>query len=179
MAHKFGGYVAGYEIDAKEKTFLVGGNAGGHDFAIVGDFIVDWWGWYYEGLPEIPVLTRAAGVARGLYKPEQDWKTVPDLDFRPNLIIKPARITYESWLAKYRPIKNPFDKKASFDGSMFETYGDDLKFVCSQNSHVIWTLIESEGKIRLCNGLRFVNRLGYFITEVEAPLNRTFSIKAD
>ena len=90
-----------------------------------------------------------------------------------------ARITYERWLLKYRPIKNPFDSNASFDGCMFETYGADLQFVCAQHPYKIWTLVERDGKVRICERLHFVNRLGYFVTEVAAPEDRYFSIKAD
>jgi len=82
IAQKFGGYVAGYEIESTDPQTLVGANAYGHDFAIVGDFIVDWWGWEYEGALERPVLTRVEGIALGKYKAEQDWKIFPPSDFR-------------------------------------------------------------------------------------------------
>jgi len=90
-----------------------------------------------------------------------------------------ARITYERWLLKYRPIRNPFDSNASFDGCMFETYGADLQFVCAQHPRRIWTLVQCDGELRICEGFHFVNRIGYFITEVAAPEGRYFSIKAD
>jgi len=90
-----------------------------------------------------------------------------------------ARITYEKWFEKYHPIKNPLDSNASFDGCMFETYGEELEFVCAQQPLTIWTLVDCDGKDRIAEGFHYVNRLGYFITEVEAPANRYFSIKAD
>jgi hypothetical protein len=82
IAEKYHGYVAGYPIEATEAGILVGSNAFGHDFAIVDTFIVDWWGWEYEGSLETPVLTIAEGIALGKYKAEQDWEIFPPNDFR-------------------------------------------------------------------------------------------------
>jgi hypothetical protein len=90
-----------------------------------------------------------------------------------------TRISYEHWLLKYQPIMNLIDSNAPFDGYMFETYGADLQFVCAQHPRKIWTLLDCDGKIRICEGMHYVNRLGYFVTEVAAPEDRYFSIKAD
>jgi len=49
IARKFGGFVAGYEITNEDPQTLAGAPEWGHDFAVVGEFIVDWWGWEYEG----------------------------------------------------------------------------------------------------------------------------------
>jgi hypothetical protein len=79
IAQKFGGFVAGYLIEDTDPQTLVGASAWGHDFAVVGDFIVDWWGWEYEGSLESPVLTCAEGMAHEKYKPQQDWEIAPPL----------------------------------------------------------------------------------------------------
>jgi hypothetical protein len=187
IARKFGGFVAGYEIKDADPETLVGANVGGHDFAVVGDFIVDWWGWEYEESLKSPVLTIAEGIALWKYKPRQAWQYAPLFAFRElgncsecdEFSKKPARISYVKWLAKYRPVANPLDSKPSFDGCMFETYGEELRFVCAQHPRSIWTLLDCDGKMRIAEGLHYVNRLGYFITEVAAPENRHFSIKAD
>jgi len=65
--------VAGYAIDRDDPQTLIGADVGGHDFAVVGDFIVDWWAWEYERSLTTPVLARAEGIALGKYKPEQTW----------------------------------------------------------------------------------------------------------
>lgn len=92
---------------------------------------------------------------------------------------KPARLSYERWFEQYRPIKNHLDSNASFDGCMFETYGEELKFVCAQPPRSIWTLVDCDGKLRIIEGPHFVDRIGYFITEVSYHSNRNYSIKAD
>jgi len=187
IAQKFGGFVAGYEIKDMDPQTLVAAMTGGHDFAVVGEFIVDWWGWEYEGSLESPVLTRAEGIAQGKYKPQKDWEIAPlfDIDEIGNpqnsneFSKKPARISYENWFGKYRPIVNPLASNASFDGCMFETYDEELRFVCAQHPRTIWTLLDCDGKMRIAEGLHYVNRMGFFVTEVEAPAHRYFSIKAD
>jgi hypothetical protein len=108
--------------------------------------------------------------------PEQ---TVPDNQQRKTPLQKRARISYEQWLEKYRPIKNPFDSDAPFEGCMFETYGADLEFVHIQPARKIWTLLDCDGKLILCEGFHYVNRHGYFISEVDFPADFFFSIKAD
>lgn len=51
-------------------------------------------------------------------------------------------------------------------GSMgFETYGDDLAFVKSQNLNHTWTLLDDDNGIPIIvAGYRFVNRINYIIT---------------
>ena len=73
IAEKFGGFVAGYAIDRDDPQTLIGADAGGHDFAVVGDYIVDCWAWEYERSLKTPVLARAEGIALGKYKPELTW----------------------------------------------------------------------------------------------------------
>jgi hypothetical protein len=82
IAQKFGGYVAGYLIHPEDPRTLVGADVYGHDFAVVGDFMVDWWGWEYAGALEIPVISRAKAIAFGKYKPAEAWEVHPDHDFR-------------------------------------------------------------------------------------------------
>jgi len=78
------------------------------------------------------------------------------------------------WQDKYRPQINHIDDNASWSddegGRMYETYGEELEYVRKQaqeNPKKVWTLLEADGKQYVCAGYHFVNRLGYFITEVE------------
>jgi hypothetical protein len=78
----------------------------------------------------------------------------------------------EEWELHFKPIKNHLDLtgNASFDGIMFETYEHEYDYVAAiggQNPNKIWTLVDAEdGETIIINGWAFVNRIGYFITEV-------------
>lgn len=90
-------------------------------------------------------------------------------------------MTIEEWEATYKPIKNHIAKNASFDdgqgGIMFETYGDEVAFVKEQDPACIWTEGDGDdGGSYIWNGWSFVNRLGYFITEVPCPPDTTIQI---
>jgi len=74
---------------------------------------------------------------------------------------------YNTWLETYRPILNHIDTNASFDGMMFETYGDEVDFVKEQDVHHIWMYGDGDdGGTYVWSGWGFVNRIGYFITQV-------------
>jgi hypothetical protein len=93
-------------------------------------------------------------------------------------------MTMEEWEATYKPIKNHIDKNASFQdesgqGIMFETYGDEYTFVNSQSDPAcIWTYGDGDdGGSYIWNGYHYINRLGYFITEVPCPADVEIQIK--
>jgi hypothetical protein len=93
--------------------------------------------------------------------------------------------TFESWLEEFKPITNHLDPNASFQdesgkGIMFETYGDEVEFVKKQDPRCIWTYGDGDdGGGYIWNGWHFVNRLGYFITEIPCPENTTIQIQVD
>ena len=83
-------------------------------------------------------------------------------------------LTFEEWCEQYKPVVNHLDDNASFDdgngGIMFETYGDEVAFVKEQPEANIWMYGSGDdGGTFVWNGWGFVNRLGYFITEVPCP----------
>lgn len=74
---------------------------------------------------------------------------------------------FDEWVDAYKPIPNNIDTNASFDGLMFETYGDEVEFVKKVDPNYIWTYGDGDdGGTYVWNGWSFVNRIGYFITEV-------------
>ena len=76
-------------------------------------------------------------------------------------------ITDEEFKNTYKPIKNHLDDNASWDGCMFETFGDELFFVKNQAPKTIWTIVENDdGNLMPISGFHFVNRMGYLITEI-------------
>ena len=77
-----------------------------------------------------------------------------------------VELDYDEWESIYKPIKNHLDPNASFNGYMFETYGDELTFIQGANDNVIWTYGDGDdGGTYIWSGYSFVNRIGYFITE--------------
>jgi hypothetical protein len=94
-------------------------------------------------------------------------------------------MTMEEWESTYKPIYNHIDSNASFQdesgqGIMFETYGDEVEFVKSQSPANIWMYGSGDdGGTYIWNGWGFVNRLGYFITEVPCPDNLTIQVQVN
>lgn len=81
---------------------------------------------------------------------------------------------------RFKPIKNMIDTNASGDGCMFETYGKELEYVQHVNDvapGTVWTLVDCDDNLRIVNGYQFVNRIGYFITEIECPADEQHDIK--
>jgi hypothetical protein len=72
-------------------------------------------------------------------------------------------MTFEEWEEKYQPIKNPIDSNASFDGMMFETYGEEFEAVKAADPAFVWTWLDDGEFSTITNGLEMVNRMGYFI----------------
>ena len=91
-----------------------------------------------------------------------------DLVYSENIIT----LTVEKWEEIFKPIKSMFDENASWDGIMFETYDDEDAFVRKQEPTTIWTYVDSDNGTSLVNGYQYVNRIGYFVTEV--PFRQEF-----
>ena len=64
---------------------------------------------------------------------------------------------------KYKPIKNHFSEHAEL---MFETYGEEVEYVKTIDNNRIWTYIDGDMCSLIVAGWHFVDRLGYYITEV-------------
>lgn len=88
-------------------------------------------------------------------------------------------IDYDDWWAQWQPLPNRLREDAPFDGAMFETFGEELAHVLAAPEQTIWTLIEEGDVTVIVNGLRFVNRLGYFVTELPWPDGAQFEVGLD
>jgi hypothetical protein len=81
LAHKFGGKVYGYLFPTPAKKELIGQVCDGHDFAVIGKYIVDYWSEfvYCTGVPAILDMTDPADIIKiqAYYLPLTDWQTVP------------------------------------------------------------------------------------------------------
>ena len=92
-------------------------------------------------------------------------------------------LTEEEWFDKFKPIANHIDDNASFQtedgvGYMFETYDDELKFVQSQEPNRIWTYCDGDDRgTYIFQGMRIVNRIGYFVTAVPFDGSKDYQIQ--
>lgn len=73
-------------------------------------------------------------------------------------------MTWSEFVDFFRPIRNIFSNDP--DSNMFETYGRELDYVNAQDPHYVWTYIDSDGGSVTVEGFHYVNRIGYFVTEV-------------
>lgn len=72
----------------------------------------------------------------------------------------------ESWIEKYRPLKNHLNEDASY-GFAFETFGEELEFVSKHSVQNIWTMVEEEGEFFITPNYYLADRIFYFITEIK------------
>lgn len=103
------------------------------------------------------------------------------------MVDKIITITEEDFYTKFTRINNHIDKNASFDGKMFETYGEELEYVKSQAPlNKVWTIIECDGEeedeetrpnMYFTTGMHHVNRIGYFVTT--EPYKCEMEVKLD
>jgi hypothetical protein len=72
-------------------------------------------------------------------------------------------MNYEEWQSAFCPVRT--DTHTVHGSYIFQPYGDDLDFVrdlCDRQR--VWTLLETDEGERIVEGMRFVNRIGYFVT---------------
>lgn len=67
-------------------------------------------------------------------------------------------ITEDEFDEKFKPITNPYS-----DSLVFETYGQEHNFVRGRPNNTVWTMLDDN---TIVSGYHFVNRVGYYITEV-------------
>lgn len=76
----------------------------------------------------------------------------------------------DKWLADYKPVANHISDSSGWEinerGILFETYGEELDFVSQQPDNNVWTWIDGDEGTVIVAGMAFVNRIGYFVTEV-------------
>ncbi len=89
------------------------------------------------------------------------------------------QLTEDAWLETYKPFINTLDENASWNGTLYETYGDEEDYIRQQDCQFIWTLTEYEGIQYIVNGIAYVNRLGYFICAVPWEEGLTITVTVE
>lgn len=79
-------------------------------------------------------------------------------------------LTWDQWENLYKPIRNPRSSDTGIWGCMFETHGEDIKYLHDgeYNNNVYWTLVDNDPNssyLELIPGAHMMNRLGYFVTQ--------------
>ena len=88
-------------------------------------------------------------------------------------------LTGDDFLARFKPVSNPIDPNAGFDGCLFETFGEDLAYVRAQDPNLVWTVLDCDGQLSIASGFHFVNRLGYLIASVPVAPDHTYSVACE
>lgn len=91
-------------------------------------------------------------------------------------------MAYDRWMEAFGPTTNHLNGNASFDGCLYETYGSEYDHVCQvaeKTPDRIWTVLDCDGVLVIGNGLHFVNRMGYIITERPALPETEYAVFDD
>lgn len=93
-------------------------------------------------------------------------------------------LLWDEWQEKFRPIRNRIAKtEVGYDNTLFETYGEENEYVnkvMAESPYRIWTLVTNDfGKDVIVEGWHWVNRMGYFITEIPFDETMTYSVYWD
>ena len=75
-----------------------------------------------------------------------------------------TQLTIDQWEEKYSPVTNHLVFDASWNGTMFETYGNEIEFVRGITDNYVWTWVDGDDGTYIVSGMAFVNRIGYFVT---------------
>jgi hypothetical protein len=99
------------------------------------------------------------------------------------------QLTEEQFDNQFELVPNTLDDNASFDGFMYETFGDELIIVqqMAKEDRVI-TIIEGDEEVEnefgeptldmfYVSGMHHVNRIGYLITK--EPITEEFEVKLE
>lgn len=88
-------------------------------------------------------------------------------------------LTEDEFDQQYRPVSNHLNPTAPWDqgdatGCLYETYGEEYEFIKALDHRRVWTLVDNnDGTMNIISGRRWINRLGYLVTEVPWPAEAT------
>ena len=79
-------------------------------------------------------------------------------------------LTEDQFHEQFTLVENHLDDNASWDGCMFETFGEEIAHIreLANTTKRVWTIVEGDDDtLFYCNGMRLVNRIGFLVTEEE------------
>ena len=80
------------------------------------------------------------------------------------------KVTEDNFDEVFKPQQNHLDDNASFNGWMYETYGEEVEYVfnLAKTTKRVWTIIEGDDDtLFYVSGFHYVNRIGFIVCEVE------------
>lgn len=81
-------------------------------------------------------------------------------------------IQWEEFVETYQPYQNPNTKEGSYNNYLFDSYQEVIDFsvnIPEFTKNQIWTLVDGDYEESwIISGLHIVNRMGYFVTRIEA-----------
>lgn len=89
-----------------------------------------------------------------------------------------AGVIYDDYINDFIEFeKNHIDDNASLDGTMFETYAGEIKYikeVYAKEPSRVWTYMEDDEVSVFTNGFHLVNRIGYLVAKTSNATNLIF-----
>jgi hypothetical protein len=111
IAQKFGGKVYGYGIEENPEA-LLGQDTYGHDFAVIGGYIVDYWAAHFTGDSPQAVVALGTEEARRLYGDPKKWTLMYDYSAAQESGAQRARAIVEQMIrANYRVLVEGYAKQ--------------------------------------------------------------------
>ena len=71
---------------------------------------------------------------------------------------------WDEWTEKFKPKSNHFNNNEH--DYLYETYGQDVEYVRNYDPNYVWTYVDGDMCSLIVAGYAYVNRIGYYITEV-------------
>lgn len=69
-------------------------------------------------------------------------------------------LSNQQWEEIYLPMVNSITN----EGISYETYGDEEDYVSQQDERHVWTELDGDNGVYIVNGMHYVNRIQYYIT---------------
>ena len=96
---------------------------------------------------------------------------------------KEIKLTEEQFEELFTLIENHIEDNASWNGCMFETFGEEGKFVIDnvQKFNNVWTIIDGDedDNLYVVSGFHLVNRIGYLISREQYSEGQFIEVKIE
>ncbi len=113
-------------------------------------------------------------MRKGRAQPGQMFTQIPTATFNNLHGESTPPESWKDWKCRFKPVPNHLSKDGAWGGLLFEPMGPGYFVVQAAAPGTVWTLLDVQGQLVVTDGWSFVNRIGYFITEVPCPSSAEF-----